>query len=408
MLTTGQGASPSSVRGWNEYAVVSTLREGPKRISDIASATRLTPAALGDVLRGLADKGWVDVSAPMNTGRGRPAQMYRLRQQQGCVVGLDVGAHTVRAVVLGLEGELLARHAGKVPTDDGTSPERERHRLVGEVVAAALEAAGTPRPWLTMLAVGGRIDVTGRVETSVALPDWEGHHPADMFADVLPSRALVVNDIRSATWAEHLVGTARGHDELLLVHLGRRPTLGLLVGGVPRRGAHGMAGDMSLSSLLPTEEHMDWLAPYGGPDPLGDGVRAALAGDEQALRGAVGYVTSITPALVFAVSVLDPAAVAIGGALAPLAAHYLPGLEQAFREQLHEPPVVLASSLDEYATAVGAGLLGLRRLVDTLSSPTAGVAPFTVTELEARLAAAEPSEVDQLQVVPSSGTVPSS
>ncbi|GAB3816400.1 hypothetical protein GCM10028820_15590 [Tessaracoccus terricola] len=286
---------------------------------------------------------------------------------------------------------------------------RERLDLVAEVVSSAIRDAGASEVWLTMLAVGGRLDRAGRVLRSVAVPEWEGRHPAELLADVLPGRALVVNDVRAALWAEHTVGATRGHDDALLVHLGRRPTLGLLIGGAPRHGAHGMAGDMSMSSLLPTEDRTAWLAPFtSGNDPLGDGVRAALSGDVAALAGAVAYVESITPALTFAISVMDPAVVAIGGALVPLADHFLPHLTRELGEQLHVAPLVVASSLDEFATALGAGLFGLRHLTDTLSSPTAGVAPFTREELERRLAQAQPSEVDQLQVTPSSGTVPSS
>ena len=405
METSGHGANPSSVRGWNEYAVVTSLREGPKRVSALATATRLTPAALGDVLRGLQDKGWVNVSAPVKAGRGRPAQLYRLRHPRACLVGLDVGSHATRAVVVDLSGKVLSRSEDR---SDAHASVAERRRVVGSVLKQAMTDAGPHPVWLTMLAVGGLIDTSGRILKSVALPEWEGRNPAALFADRLPSRSLVVNDVRAATWAEHVAGAARNHDDVMLVHLGRRPSLGLLLGGVPRRGAHGMAGDISLNPLLPSEERMDWIRRFDGEDPLGDAVRAALAGDAEALAGAVGYVESISPALALATSVVDPAVVAISGALAPLAPHFLPGLVRHVAERVQAPPMVVASALDQYATALGAALLGLRRLRDLLASPTAGVAPLTREELELRLAAAASSGVDQLQVVPSSGTVPSS
>lgn len=252
-----------------------------------------------------------------------------------------------------------------------------RH-TVAKVAEGCASAVGSGETWLTSIAIGGYLTPDGLIRRSVALPDWEGRNPADVLAGDLPGERMVVNDVRAATWAERVLGAARGYDEVLLAHLGRRPTMGLLVDGAPRRGAHGTAGDMSLANLLPGEEQMDWLNAYQDlPDPLGHAVRAAAAGDEGALAGAKRYMDQISPALAFAIAVVDPAVVVLGGAFTPLAAHFLEPLSEYLELHVQNPPKVVASELDQFASATGAALSGLRRMNSLLLSPDHGVAPFT-------------------------------
>lgn len=379
MKRTAVRADASSVRRWNEFVVVDSLRtHGPQRISELGRTTGLTPAPLGHVMRSLKAMGWVEVSEPMVYGPGRPAQTYSLSHPPGWILGLDVGAHATRAVRVDLAGSVHARaEVRTAPQGDGDRHHRAVERVLGE--CAPLPESGDV--WLTVLAVGGHLDATGRVVRSIAVPEWDGLHPLEIFSGLLPGRTSVVNDVRAATWAEHVVGAARGFDEVLVAQLGRRPTLGLLLGGAPRPGAHGTAGDMSLNPFLPTEEHMRWLEPYAGSsDPLGDAVADALAGNETILAAACRYVESVTPSLALAASVVDPAVFIVAGALSPLSEHYLGDLRQRLGDHLLQPPEVVTSPLDQFATALGAALIGLQKVVDTLASPTQGVAPFTPEE----------------------------
>lgn len=367
-------ADPRSVRQWNEYVVVTALRNGgAQRISDLATTTGLTPAPLGQVLRGLSEKGWVSAGEGTPNGRGRPAQVFTPRIPAGSAVGLDIGAHAVRAVRLDLEGTVIDRAELTLPAD-ATSADRI------EAVQAVLGRSGvTPQEvWLTALAVGGSLTPDGLIRRSVAVPDWDGLHPADIFADVLPGRSLVVNDVRAATWAEHTVGAAADHASVLLAQLGRRPTLGILFGEAPWRGAHGTAGDLSLNPFLPSEEQMDWLRGYRGMhDPIGHAVRDALAGDRSVQEDARRYVQDIAPALALATSVVDPSVLVLGGAIAPLAPFFLEDLTDHIHQHVQQPPAVVVTGLDQFAAALGAGLLALRAITDALADPHRGVLPLS-------------------------------
>lgn len=367
-------ADPNSVRKWNEFLVVSALEEGPCRISALAKVTGLTPAPLGEVLRGLEVKGWVESSRSIGGGPGRPAQVYSLVLQKGSVLGLDIGSRAVRAVRFDLGGDLHAKVERRLPAgvDEGV-----RERAIAEVVKETL-GDGAPL-WLTGLSVTGNVGSDGRMVESAAMPEINGQVPVDLWGEAIGSRAFVVNDVRAAAYAEHLVGAAQDHGDVLLVQLGRRPTLGLLFGGTPRGGAHGGAGDLSHNHFIPTEAGMEWLEPFrDSDDPIGDGVRAIQSGDEQALAGVRSYVESMGPSLALTTAVVDPGVVVISGALTPVAHHFIEQLTTTIAENVARTPPVRISGLDQFSAATGAGLAALHRLRSSLADPTDGVQPFTL------------------------------
>ncbi|MGO1385171.1 MAG: MarR family transcriptional regulator [Arachnia sp.] len=375
-------ADATSVRQQNELVVVSSLQShGAQRISAIGRDTGLTPATVGQVLQGLEVKGWVESTAPTRGGPGRPAQVYRLCQPDASVVGIDVGARVTRAVRLGLTGEEQGRSEHRLPLDAGLLDRRE-------VVVAALEEVGATSAdvWLTTLAMGGHVAQDGTIVRSVAVPEFNGRHPHDLFGDLLPTWPQVVNDVRAATYAERRVGVASEYGHVLLANLGRRPTLGTLIHGSPWAGAHGTAGDMSLNRSLPSVEDMDWMAAFADdPDPLGAAVAAAVAGDKVVPAGAREYFTSITPALAIAAAIVDPEVFVLAGALTPLAGAFLEPFSEYLAEHMQQPPRVLVSTLDQFAAALGAALLAVSSIQATLASPDAGVAPLTRDALTARL-----------------------
>lgn len=375
-------ASPSSMRSWNEYVVLSALTAIPQRISELAQSTGLTVPALGDVLRGLQEKGWVRSSEPSTNSRGRPAQLYSLSQPPGCVIGVDIGAHAIRISALDLWGNLLGNIEDRLGPAADTG---QLIRAVEDLSSELLDAVGNPKIWLSAIAIPGHVAEDGQVIDSVVVPDWHNAYPAHIFRDVFPSPIIAINDVRAATWAEKCIGAAQPYSDVLFVKLGRRPALGLLNGGEPQIGSHGIAGDLSRSKLLPSEERIDWLSALPQEDPLRETILAGLNGDQTAINRVKDYVESISDALILAISVIDPAVFVLAGPLSPLAPHFLPRLQAKISEAVAIPPVTIASTLDQFASAQGGALIGIHRIKTMLTSPETGVKPLTRSELKRQL-----------------------
>lgn len=340
------GADPSSVRQWNERVVVAALADGrPHKVAETAAATGLTTASVRAVLRALGAKGWVADLAPAQAGIGRPARTYRLAQPDALTLGIDLGGRAVRAVVSDLAGDVRVIGEAAVPPRDAAGTRTVLTELL----------AGVPieRVWTTGLAVSGALDADGRLLRSLALAHLEGARPADVFADVLPGDVLTCHDTRSALWAEHEVGAARGVADVMLVSLGRRPSIALLLAGRLYLGAHGSAGELSLNELLlPT---------------TGDGTTPA-----EARR----YLADIAQ-VALAVGLVDPTLLVVGGALAPAFGPNLPAFTAALAARLESPPAVALTELDQFAAATGACLLARQRLWRLLLEGADGVPPLT-------------------------------
>lgn len=375
MVTQGEmlPASPSSMRRWNEYVVLSALTDTPRRISELAKLTRLTAPALGEVLQGLQEKGWASSSEPTTPGRGRPAQLFSRSHPAGCVVGVDIGAHAIRIVALDLGGKELGQREHQLSK---AAHANERKKTADKIFQQLVTSLENPPVWLTVITLPGHVSEEGKIIDSVVTPEWVGSYPSDIFKEIFPSPIISFNDVRAATWAEHNIGAAQNHDDVLFVKLGRRPSLGTLVNGKPQLGAHGIAGDFSRNSLLPSEENMDWLSSVPQEDPLGQTIADALAGQESALRRVRDYLESITPALILAIAVVDPAVFVLGGALAPLSPAYLLDLTHRIEKEIAQPPHVVASTLDQFASATGGALIGIQKIHDTLVSPDTGATAF--------------------------------
>lgn len=372
-MTIPRSADPRFIRQWNEYVVFDALREAaaPMRVSDLAKATGLTAASLGQVLKGLESKGWVDSHGAEEQRRGRPAQVYMLREQPGSVLGIELGGHAARAVRMTVQGEVAARGEALFEADRPVEERVEDVRALLDDVLA--DVSGGP-VWLSGVAASRRLS-EALMEDGAVLEGMD-KPVRGIAAQVMPSPWIVYGDAQAATWAEHIDGAASGHDDVLLVHLGWRPTLGLLLAGQPRLGAHGAAGDLTWENLLPE-------ARAGEAQDIHDVVSAALAGDASATERAKEYMREAIPGLVLATAVVDPEVLVLGGGFVEMADLDIAAVEEALARRLQHPPAVVISELDQFAVALGAAHLARAELVSAVVSPMRGVAELTA---EARFA----------------------
>lgn len=354
-------ADPSSVRQWNERAVITALRDaGTVRVAQVAEQVGLSTASTREVLRGLVTKHWVVPEAQSSGSVGRPASMFRLATPPVGLLGLDVGGHRVRGVLDAGSGSVVV--LGEVSIEQGV-PGVEATRAALVELLAPVDVSGV---WMTGLAVSGALDHSDRLDRSIAMADFVGRRPAEVLGSVLPGAVTTLHDTKAALWAERVEGAAVGRRDVLYVHLGRRPSLALLLAGQLYRGAHGSAGELSLNELLPASGGYDWVESAGDADAQGRALVAAVEGDPVAVAGAQRFVLDIVPQVAFAAGLVDPELLVLGGALGPVIRPVLDEVRDELDRRLQTPPDVAVGELDEYVTARGAVHLARERLWKTL------------------------------------------
>jgi predicted transcriptional regulator len=102
------GGDLARLRQLNALSTIGVLRGAPSlTLTQLARRTGLSRPAAEDVVQELTGQGWVDEVAPVQGAMGRPARRYRFRAEAGHVVGIDVGAHKVLAIVADLDGSVV-------------------------------------------------------------------------------------------------------------------------------------------------------------------------------------------------------------------------------------------------------------------------------------------------------------
>jgi len=387
-------ASPALLRRLNSQHVLRTIRErGPISRGDVAAATGLSKPTVKEVVELLLDAGHVRESAADGRSRpprpGRPPRLLTFSADLGYVLGIDIGANKILALVADLNGDVLASQ--RLPT--AAEARADTGELLAAVRAAAREALGTAgldRGALEAVAVGtpGVVDrASRRISLAPQLPGLEGTDLAGRLARSFGCPVLVENEVHLSVLAERWRGAAQGIDDAFYVQIGVGIGGGVLIGGELYRGASGAAGEIGYLPLGDGDAGADGgLGPFeqsaGGGAFARLGRRAVLAGsDGTMLRLANGDIANVDAEVVFAAAasgdpgavrvveevldrlargiaavgcVLDPATVIVGGGVSKAGEPLRGPLERRLRELVPVRPRIVLSALGEEAVALGA------------------------------------------------------
>lgn len=365
----GDGADPGGVP---ERAPAPA--PGCATLTDLTRVTGLSRPTVEGVVEGLIADGLV-VEMPAEEGgvrrQGRPARRFRFRAEAGHLLGVEIGAHRVAALLSDLDGRPLGSTVREVSE---TASADERLERVRGAVADLLRRAGVSRHSLRAVGVGspGVVEADGTVHLCTALPGWTGLRLGERLRRSFRCPVLVENDANAAAVAEHWKGAAAGSDDVVFVLAGLSPGAGSLIGGRLHRGFGGAAGEIGALHLLGREASPEEvLSTTGEPlSPLDEGQVArvfalARSGDARARAAVDRFIHRLVHDVAALVLALDPEVVVVGGW-----ATGLDGVLDPLRDELARyclrPPQVVQSLLGEAAVVTGALRLALDHVEEEL------------------------------------------
>lgn len=403
MTSTTTTATSATLREINARSVLDALRRsGAVTVSELMRETGLSRPTVHLACDALVTSGWVaevgDDDARPAPGLGRPARRYALAADAGFVVGVDMGLTTVTALVVDLRGQVRGRSGTRLPAHPiGAEDRLARTR---STIAAALADAGLSLDRALAVAVGvpAPVDRDGHVLAAASyLPGLSGLDLAAELRDTLPCPVLVENDANLAVLAERWLGVAAGMDDVIVVLAGERLGAGLFVEGRLLHGHGGRAGEMGFLTTVDGVGGSAGIAPRAralmaeatstnkpGPAvqpeparaaPPGEPITAeavfaaARAGDPLATAVAERVAVAVAGAVAPLAGILDPQLVVISGAVAQACDVLLAPLERRLAELLPAPPRVVGSTLGDRAVVLGAARLGLD-LVESSARPS--------------------------------------
>ncbi|MFL5293629.1 MAG: ROK family protein [Myxococcales bacterium] len=173
-----------------------------------------------------------------------------MKPRDEVIVGIDVGATTVRAAVVDPGGRILGEDKHRLVS-------KEPPQVVEAIVRAAKTACGAAGfPFAEMRALG--VGVAGQVARgngTVTSAPGLGWHDVDLVkliqAKAPKAFVKLTSDLAAAAWAERATGAGKGADDLLVVSVGPTVGAGIVLAGKLHEGASGAAGDLAHVNVHP-------------------------------------------------------------------------------------------------------------------------------------------------------------
>lgn len=355
------GTDPGLLRRINAVSIVQDLRRrGAMTLTALTASTGLSRRTIESILDSLKSEHLVEEvseeTAPR--GAGRPARSFRYVAESGALVGVQVAAHEVFALVTDLNGAVVGKAAQEVRS---TTPRKGRLLALRTAVDRALSSARFPRERLRLVSVGtpGIVEPSGYISSCTALPEWSEFDLAAEIAAEYGCDVRINNDTNLSAIGERWRGTSAGFDNAVWLLTGRRTSMGIIIDGRLYRGDDGAAGEIGLQGGPWSEvrEHpLSFFGAVGRPEAAEAEaiVDGALRGSAEAQASVGRLADSIALGLSGVVLSLNPGCVILGGPLARAASLLIPAVERRLRTQVVKMPEVRASGLDTEATAIGA------------------------------------------------------
>ncbi|MFE1325320.1 ROK family transcriptional regulator [Streptomyces sp. NPDC058741] len=371
------GGDPSLLRRINSAVVLHALRAADcATLTEITLVTGLSRPTVEGVVEGLIEAGLVvEKAAEEGAARrqGRPARRFRFRAEAGHLLGVEIGARRVAALLADLDGRVIGSQARDVAETAGADERLERLR---GAVAELLRRAGVARGSLRAVGVAtpGIVEADGTVRLGTALPEWTGLRLGERLSRSFNCPVLVENDANAAAVAEHWKGAATESDDVVFVLAGLSPGAGALIGGRLHRGYGGAAGEIGALHLLGREVTPEKLLsttdePLHPLDELAvaEVFAQARGGDRRARAAVDRFLQRLVHDVAALALALDPELVVVGGWAAGL-----DGVLEPLRRELARyclrPPQVTLSRLGGAAVATGALRLALDHVEEELFS----------------------------------------
>ncbi|AMB60320.1 ROK family protein [Microterricola viridarii] len=257
-------------------------------------------------------------------------------------IALDIGGTKVEAALVDGHGAVLAGSRHRAPTGRERSAEQladsVRTVLDGVLALIGPDAAVSPASVLGVgIGAAGPVNLAEARVSPLNMPVWDDYPLSALVADivhpVVPGIPVTLRlDGLCITLAEHWVGAASGHDNVLGMIVSTGVGGGLILGGRTVPGPTGNAGHVGhlevgghedacpcggsgcLEAVASGPRTVAWANGQGWVGDTGEQLAAAVAaGDPVALRAVERSGRAIGRAIASAASLVDLDVVAIGG-----------------------------------------------------------------------------------------------
>ncbi|MFI7029765.1 ROK family protein [Microbispora rosea] len=264
-MTRPIAGTPSLLRAINDRAALMVLLEhGPLTRPELGALTGLSKPTASQLLARLQEAGLVVLDGIREGLPGRTAELYRINPRAAHVAALDVTPARIAVAVADVTGAVVAEHRLATPgRTGGDVVERVRAALTGACGPAGLDPTELSR---VVVGIGGAVDPsTGRLGYAAHIPGWHIPDLIGTLRDGIGVPIDVENDVNLVAQGERSRGSARGHQDYVLLWADEGIGAALVIGGRLHRGATGGAGEVGYMPVVgaPTARDVGRRANHG-------------------------------------------------------------------------------------------------------------------------------------------------
>ena len=335
----------------NAKSALNRMRHDAVTISDIISELHISRPAAGDIVAELVEDGWAVESTPDSPSlMGRPAKTYQFNTNQGFIMGVDVGAHTLRIQICNLNGQPLAEHeASLAPTQSRDERIETTFREIDtllqgmDIPPAAIWSIGVASPGVLR---EGTVTFYGGPD----MPGWVGTDLAAAFEQKYDTAVQVEGDSALGALGEVWQSNSPVDEDLVFILAGYRVGLGIVMDGRLVRGYRGAAG------LIGEMPELGWSRLDSYPD-----IKTMLdtEGDIQEQTDLDKYCSDLALGIRAIALTLDPRIIVIGGGIGQGGPAIIRRLTENLAGKLVSDPILRTSELGDRGVLHGAVKLAL-------------------------------------------------
>ncbi|MBU8866872.1 ROK family protein [Paenarthrobacter aromaticivorans] len=397
------GTAPSTqlVRRVNAGAMLKAMRgAGVVTGTELMASTGLSRATVISICDELVRLGWLqELENQRGAGdyiKGRPARRFVFDDSAASVLGIDIGANKITAIVADMAGTPLSQVTMPFRTYNVSA--NERADVLDRIAADVLKKAGVSADSILAVSVGVAAPVSRDGEVLTVQEFWKSFDVRGIVSERHGWHVLLENDANLAALAERWQGTAQGVDNLVVMLAGDRLGSGILESG---RLLHGQLGGFGELGYLDTVDGVGdtyGIAHYAAlwgrevlDDTKGTKLRKLCGDDPAALTAEMVFKASAEgdhaaaqvldrlahrmARVIGSISTLvNPELVVIAGAVAASANALIPAIEKQLPDFTFTPPRLATSTLSDGIVSVGA----IRHALDYVEEHALDLSPSSL------------------------------
>ena len=242
---------PSLLRHTNALTILKLLREaGSCSRADLVRASGMSAPTVTNVVSDLLA---ADLIKPLGEGEssgGRPPDMIRFKAERGCILGVQITAHSLRFLLTDLSGEEMGR--AELPLAGRKTNPEAICASIDEELGRLLTKHERSREQLLALVVGApaitNVD-EGIVLSISTLEDWRSVPLRTLLSKHFECLVVIENDTNLSAAGERHRGAARVEQTFILIDIGANVSAGIVLEGKLHHGAQWSAGEIAYLRL---------------------------------------------------------------------------------------------------------------------------------------------------------------